>query len=60
MALISVERARNITLHESELTSLWSFLTRTLGKPAKETEQMTATVLAGAVSCRFDGTLAPG
>jgi RNA-directed DNA polymerase len=40
----------NITLRESGLTSLWSFITRELGKSIKETRQMTAVTTAGAVS----------
>jgi retron-type reverse transcriptase len=43
--------ASNITPRESEQTSLWSFLTREVEKPTKETRQMTAVATpAGAVS----------
>jgi RNA-directed DNA polymerase len=40
----------NITPRESELTSLWSFITREHGQPTEETKQMTADATAGAVS----------
>jgi RNA-directed DNA polymerase len=40
----------NITPRESGPTSLWSFITRELGKAIKETRQMTAVATAGAVS----------
>jgi RNA-directed DNA polymerase len=40
---------RHITPRESGLTSLWSFITRELGKSIQETRQMTAVATAGAV-----------
>ena len=42
----------DITPRESEQTSIWSFFTRELGKPTKETMQMTAGTPAGAVTHR--------
>jgi hypothetical protein len=51
MGRIGVEPSGDITPRESEQTSLWSFLTRKLGKPPKETKRMTAVeTQAGAVS----------
>ena len=45
---------RNITPRESELTSLWSFITRDLGQPLQERKQMTAVAtLTGALSDRI-------
>ena len=44
----------NITPRESELTSVWSCLTRDLGQPLKERKQMTAVAtLTGALSGRM-------
>src|SRR3989454_4686430 len=40
----------NIIPHESEPTSVWSFMTRKLGKQIKEARQMTANTFAGAAS----------
>src|SRR6266487_3033210 len=40
----------NIIPHESELTSVWSFRTRKLGKQIKEARQMRAATFAGAAS----------
>ena len=48
-----MERSRafsDITPRESGQTSLWSFLTREFGKPAKEEKQMTTENSVGAAS----------
>jgi hypothetical protein len=51
---IGVEHTRNITPRESELTSIWSCITRELGQPLKERKQMTAVAtLTGALSNRM-------
>lgn len=53
MEWIGVAPAGNITLRESTLTSIWSFITRDLGQPLKERKQMTAVAtLTGALSDR--------
>ena len=52
MARIGGEPSGNITPRESGQTSIWSFLTRELDQPTKETKQMTAENIAGAVSHR--------
>ena len=41
MGWIGVEPKRNITLRESELTAIWSFVTREFGPPPEERRQMT-------------------
>ena len=54
MGGIGVEHTRNITPRESELTSVWSCITRDLGQPPKERKQMTAVAtLTGALSDRM-------
>ena len=51
---IGVEHTRKITPRESELTSIWSCITRDLGQPLKERKQMTAVAtLTGALSHRM-------
>jgi len=50
MGWIGVASADNIILRESEQTSVWSFLTRKLGKQIQEAKQMTANTFAGAAS----------
>jgi hypothetical protein len=45
---IGVEPRDNITLRESGPTSIWSFITRELGKPTMEEKQMTANTTAKA------------
>jgi hypothetical protein len=56
MGRIGVAPPGNMTPHESEQTSAWSFMTRESGKPPQEAKQMTATTaptgeaLAGAAS----------
>ena len=42
MGETGVEPCGNITLRESEQTSVWSFITRTFEKPSKEEKQMAA------------------
>jgi len=54
MGWIGVEPTCNITPRESELTSVWSCLTRDLGQPLEERRQMTAVAtLTGALSDRM-------
>jgi hypothetical protein len=50
MGWIGVAPEGNITPRASGLTSFGSFVTRELGKPIKETKQMTVALTAGAVS----------
>jgi hypothetical protein len=45
-----IEPRGNIIPRESEQTSVWSFLTRKLGKQIQEAKQMTANTFAGAAS----------
>jgi RNA-directed DNA polymerase len=53
MEWIGVAPAGHITLRESELTSVWSFITSDLGQPLKERTQMTAVATrTGALSDR--------
>ena len=53
MEWIRVEPPGDITLRESELTSIWSCITREFGQPPEERRQMTAVVtLTGALSDR--------
>ena len=54
MGWIGVEPMGNITPRESELTSVWSCITRDLGQPLEERRQMTAVAtLTGALSDRM-------
>jgi len=54
MEWIRVEPPGDITLRESELTSIWSCITREFGQPREERRQMTAVVtLTGALSDRM-------
>jgi RNA-directed DNA polymerase len=56
MGWIGVERKRNITPRESGLTSIWSFVTRELGKPLQERRQMTVVATrTGALSAETEG-----
>ena len=48
MGRIGVMSQDNIIPRESEQTSVWSFLTRKLGKQIQEARQMTANTFAGA------------
>ena len=51
MEWIRVEPTGDITLRESGLTSIWSFITREFGQPLEERRQMTAVVTrTGALS----------
>jgi hypothetical protein len=54
MGWIGVKRLRNITPRASELTSVWSCVTRDLGQPLEERKQMTVVAtLTGALSDRM-------
>jgi hypothetical protein len=54
MEWIRVEPTGDITLRESELTSIWSCITRKFGQPSEERKQMTAVAtLTGALSHRM-------
>ena len=54
MGWIGVEPMGSITPRESELTSVWSCITRDLGQPLEERRQMTAVAtLTGALSDRM-------
>jgi hypothetical protein len=54
MGWIGVEPTGDITLRESELTSVWSCITREFGQPPEERKQMTAVAtLTGALSHRM-------
>jgi hypothetical protein len=54
MGWIGVEPRGNIIPRESELTSVWSCLTRDLGQPLEERKQMTVVAtLTGALSDRM-------
>ena len=51
---IGVAPTGDITLRESELTSVWSCITREFGQPPEERKQMTAVAtLTGALSHRM-------
>lgn len=50
MGWIGVASTDNIIPCESEQTSVWSFLTKKLGKQIQEAKQMTANTFAGAAS----------
>jgi RNA-directed DNA polymerase len=50
MGWIGVASLDNMTPRENEQTSVWSFLTRKLGKQIQEARQMTANTFAGAAS----------
>jgi hypothetical protein len=52
MGRIGIEPASTIIPRENEQTSVWSFLTRKLGKQIQEAKQMTANTFAGAASHR--------
>jgi RNA-directed DNA polymerase len=51
---IGVLAPGNITPRESELTSIWSFVTRELDQPLQERRQMTAVQPTGALSPQTD------
>ena len=54
MGWIGVKRLHNITPRASELTSVWSCVTRDLGQPLEERKQMTVVaILTGALSDRM-------
>jgi hypothetical protein len=54
MGWIGVKLIRNITPRASELTSVWSCITRDLGQPLEERKQMTVVAtLTGALSDRM-------